>query len=526
MLHRFRGPGSVHAALSLVGPLFLLGITAVTPAQSERTFLYVNTDRGNDNASGSLSAPLKTLNKALEKAWDIRYDPPANPCTDPPIDSGIGVVIKVTAPTTPVAPSTHGGNELAGWQTFQDVCLGVTHPPFPIRMIEQVWIEGISTSGARPRVLIDESAGANPYTAWNIPEIPFPQRSYFHGATSAVLANLDLDGTLFHFKKSTAVNGVYMEKVSGMGISNCRINDLFDGLRFHSDDPLNGTSCTVTDCELLSLGPLIFPSSNAENQGHAGVWMTGSGRFDVSFSGTTVEGCHDAIEIAGTEQTEGRLSITNCTFHNNENGVEGGNDGSLFAAFSGCTFDSNFNLPSGMPLFNDGVPFSPAAIITRGEQCNVTVRSCTFFNNSFCLLAGSPGTYDFGVSGTDSPGMNVFDLDFGVFSSMGQPDPLRVAMYVRDPTAVVTAGGNTWYHHNLNQGTTATGCLVNPVTGPPVGAPVTGLNLVLVTLPDSSTAWMPPGPAAGIADQSGVDWKRNYSLDPGTTIDLGSDCLP
>ncbi len=490
--------------------------------QGLRTFIHVNTDTGSDQTGdGSITAPFKSVNKALDVAWDIRYDPPPNACVDPPIDTGIEVVIKVNAAVLPVAPTGFGGAEPAdGWRSFKDECLMLFPKAFPIRMIERVSIEGVRSSGIKPRVLIDENGGSNDFTAADWGNVAIPRRAFFHGVSTATLSNFFLDGTVYFTKNTDRVVGVFAENTSAFAVQDCRVEDLYDGLRFHADGPLDATFASVSDCELISLGPITFATPDNEDQGHAGVWLKGAGSVDVSFSNTDITGCHDAIEVAGSAMTSGRVTIMNdCNFFGNENGIEAVGTGSLVMIVDECTFDSNVNLPFGMPLFEAGVPNSPGAIAARGMQNTVHVRGSTFFNNAFGLLTNAPGTYYFGGDGS-GPGENTFD-----FSLPPGDDPtnaVRVAMYVKDPAADVTAAKNTWYHLNLNQGTDANGCL----TGLKTGHPTNGENLV--PSPMIPTMNAPPGPTKGQCcdPATGGDWKRNYSLEPNASIHFGSSCLP
>ncbi len=508
------------------GAIALLLLASLTgssaTAQSGRTILYVNTDAGDDGNSGTLALPYRTLNRALRRAFEIRYDLPT-PCTSAPTDKDTDVVIKVAAPTTPVAPWGHGGYELDGWQSYADECDSFTPPAFPIRMVERVAIEGVRSGGVQAKVLIDEDGGNTPFD-WG--STPVLRRSLFHAASSSRLGNLELSGELYHKKKTDKINAVFAENVSAFVLADCRIDDLFDGAYFSTSIGTHATVASVTDCQFVSLGPITFSDPDNLDQGHAGAWLVGPGTLDILFSGVRFEGSHDAIEVSGTvvgeDEMDGRLSITGCEFVGNENGIEAVGSGELVAAISDCEFTNNYNLEQGMPLFHvSGAPHSPGAIAARNGTNTITVRTSTFFNNAFSFLANAPGTYDFGIDGSNA-GNNTFNLDFSAFT--GVDDPIRVMMFVLNPSAVVTAGGNTWYNINLNQGTNSAGCL----TGSFTGHSTLGLNLVEVTLVDQSVIRVPPGPDVGQCcdPATNADWKRNYSLAPNASIDFGAGCLP
>ncbi len=492
-------------------------------AQTPRSYLNVNTSVGSDSTGdGSLALPYKSLNKALQAAYHLRYTAPNNPCTDNPQPVDLDVVIRVKTPAVPISPSTHGGFETSGWLTYKQDCQQTSQPAFPIRLIERVTVEGVRSGGLRAKVAIDDLNGSNPFNWGSTTQ---PQRSYFHGASSATLFNLHLDGTLYTLKNSHRPNAVFAEQVQGFSISRCRIEDLYDGLYFQADAPQDSVSCTVTDSELISLGPIDIENPVSEDQGHSACWMVGSGSLDISFSTTWFEGSHDAIEVAGDDMTDGRLSVTGCTFFRNENGIEAVGSGQLVAAISDCNFESNYNLPGGMPLTIDGIPNSPGAIAARSMANTITVRSSSFLNNAFHFIVSTTGTYDFGESAASGPGNNGFSFDFSPWSQQSSPpDPIRVAMYVKNPAAVVLAGGNTWWP--LNQGANAAGCLTGTKVGFPVGHPDFGLNN-LFPAPMNPLVIAPPGPMFGYCCETGSDpWRRNFSLEPGASISFGSDCLP
>lgn len=511
--------------------LFMAAAAVEAGAQTPRSFLYVDTDNGNDaTGNGSLTAPYRTLNVALGHAWDLRYDPPASPCSQPPTDTGMEVVVKVKATTTPVAPSGYGGHEADGWLTFAEDCQGQTRKPFPIRMIERVHIEGVRSGNQAPRVLIDESGGSHPFGATNWGGQPVLKRALFHAASSATLANLHLDGSTYSFKKTDRVLGVFAEGVSGFSVSNCGIDDLYDGLRFRAGSPSITTAASVVGCDVTSMGPLdLNPSSLNENQGHAGIWIEGSGSVDVAVSDSYFEGSHDAIEVAGSNMAFGRVSLTSDVMTGNENGLEIVGSGNIVVVVSDCEFVGNVNHSTlattppgmGMPLFlPDGTPLSPGALVARDMNTTLTMRSSTLVDNAFGIVANSPGMFDLGYTGSEGPGLNSF-----TFNLPAGDDPnnaVRTALSVGNPAAQVFAGGNVWYHLNQNQGTTTTGCL----TGVRTGAPLVGDNLVPSPMLPSLLA--PPGPTKGQCcdPATGMDWKRNYTLVPGASVDFGTDCLP
>lgn len=491
---------------------------------------YVDADAGNDSTNdGSLRSPFKTLNKGLNKAWRVRHPIQNDDVTEADVD----VVIKVQRTSTPIAPAGHGGFEPVngGWQTYAEATAGTQHDPFPIRMIKRVSIEGVISNGQRPRITIDETLGGT-FTAWD--QNPIPRRALVHGAEAANLSNLFLDGTVYLNKYSDRVKGVLPENLPCFSVSNCRIEKTFDGIYFRTTTSSSGSNGSVIDCELIGL-VLNFTDPDSEEQGHGGLWAIGPGAFNVSVSETVFQDWHDGLEVAGMPTTIGRLTLTNCDFTGNENGLEIVGDGEMTLDLLECTFAGNHNQEDGMPLFlvdSGNAPFSPAAILVGGMDNVLTVRSCSFFNCSFggFVSRGALGTVDFGVTGSFQPGLNTFAYDFNQFPAT--QDPLRVNMYVRAPStdATVTAGGNTWFHTNLNQGTSATGCLTGVFA---VGPNQPGLNLVPSPLNPAILA--PPGPTVGLCcdPATSADWKRNYALDPGVPstqpggkIDFGSDCLP
>lgn len=124
-------------------------------------------------------------------------------------------------------------------------------------------------------------------------------------------------------------------------------------------------------------------------------------------------------------------------------------------------------------------------------------------------------------------------IDFSAFTG---PDPIRVALYVVSPDAVVKAGGNTWWADN--QGADSNGCLTGTVTA---SFGTIGVNVFDEAVYDAeidpslmnASGHFPPGPRFGqFADTSPfAEWFRNYSLlAPATSgqtqIEFGSDCLP
>ncbi len=510
----------------------MLCLAARDAAGQGRQFLHVDTDNGDDSGNGSLAQPYQRLNTALQRAYELRYLQPVDP-TQPPAANDVDVIIKVKAATRPVAPVGFGGLspgvddglENEGWQSFADQFLGVTHPPFPIRMINRVSIQGIRSGGQRPRITIDEDGGARDFSdsdpGWD--GLPVPKRAYVHAANNASLTELFLDGTVFEDKESDRVVGVYGNDVVGFLVSNCRIEDLYDGMHLHADAVDDELVASVVDSELLDAGPKSFPPDPLdEDQGHAGAWIVGSGTVDVSFDGCLFEDSHDGVEVAGSNMTSGSVRLTACTFRHNENGAEVVGTGTLETVITDCTFDTNVNQPGGMPLFlPDGTPNSPGAIAARTMTNTLTLRESTFFNNAFHIFISSNGTYDLGRNGLLMPGMNTFDYDFSLFAP---PDPARVALYVKNPAALVMAGGNVWYHVNGNQGTTPQGCLTGTVTGDPVN----GTNLFDFPLVGGGVAREPPGPGSGMCCEPGTnqDWKRNFALQPNAQIQFGTTCLP
>ena len=409
---------------AFVGVLLCLAATLGNADAGTREYLYVDTDNGSDANDGSAVSPFQTLNKALREAYELRFAV-SSPCSGQIGINDVDVLIYVTAATTPIAPLNHGGLEDAGWRTYFQECNSSDPPAFPIRMIERVHLYGVPVEGQKPRVLIDEFT--NEYVSWG--SIPVLERTFFRGASTATLANFHLDGTLYLHKNTDRLNALFAEDVTGLSISNCRIEDTYDGLRFHALDAETITTATVTDCEVFSQGPLKQwpPEPNNQAQGHAGAWLKGSGTLDVSFDGCWFQGCHDAIEVAGDEMTMGMLSISDCDFFRNENGVEAVGSGSLTTTITASRFDENYNFDIGMPHFwsqtaGEEAPFSPSAIAARNMTNTLTVRSTTFTNNSFGLIAGSEGTYDLGRNGLLTPGLNVFDFDFWL-----SPGPIRSA---------------------------------------------------------------------------------------------------
>lgn len=396
------------------------------------------------------------------------------------------------------------------------------------------------SNGGKPRILIDEHNGATPYvTEW----IVFgAKRALVWGASSASLSNFFLDGSTYFHKNSDRPRSVFLEKATGFGISDCIIEDLYHGLWIQAELSTDSASCTVDNTEFNSVGPLrTWTTPTAEDQGHAGVWIEGAGSVNALFSGCSFSGSHDAIEIAGNNMTDGRLSISNCEFIRNENGIEAVGSGNLITSISDCIFENNYNLDFGMPYFDNGVPFSPGAFVTRGGINNSTsARDCRFTNNAFGVLIKSPGVFDFGESGTSDPGRNDFEFDFSAFPP--GTDPLRVALFVQHPPTgqqTVMMGGNTW--HPNNQQASSTGCLTG---SPQVAFGQNSVNMFdkatydievgigFVTVPGE---WS-PGPRFGVLSDpllGSVEWDRNYAIappvnltDPPSLISFGTDCVP
>lgn len=266
---------------AFLGVMFFLGLAAGYADAGTREYLYVDTDNGSDANNGTATSPFQTLNKALREAYELRFAV-SSPCSGQIGINDVDVLIYVTAATTPIAPLNHGGLEDAGWRTYFNECNSVFPPAFPIRMIERVHIYGVPVGGQKPKVLINDTQND---MSWG--SIPVLERTFFRGASSATLANFHLDGTLYLDKNTDRLNALFAEGVTDLSISNCLIEDTYDGLRFHADDPETITTATVTNCEFISQGPLRSwpPEPLNEAQGHAGAWLVGSGTLDVSFDG-------------------------------------------------------------------------------------------------------------------------------------------------------------------------------------------------------------------------------------------------
>jgi hypothetical protein len=113
--------------------------------------IYVNASTGDDaTGTGSILAPFASANRALREAWELIAFPPAPP--NPPVHPRIMVRYSLV----PIAPSSHGGQELSGWQTDAEITAGVTYPAFPIRMIEDVSLVGMKRLEAKNVVSLDE----------------------------------------------------------------------------------------------------------------------------------------------------------------------------------------------------------------------------------------------------------------------------------------------------------------------------------------------------------------------------------
>jgi len=101
--------------------------------------LHVHAENGSDSNPGTQALPYQTLNKALGEAWLLKQVVPGLPL---PL-----VQITVHRSATPIAPATHGGHEASGWQTTDEISSGITHKPFPLRMVKGVDVVGLARGG-------------------------------------------------------------------------------------------------------------------------------------------------------------------------------------------------------------------------------------------------------------------------------------------------------------------------------------------------------------------------------------------
>ncbi len=473
--------------------------------------LHVHAENGSDSNPGTQALPYQTLNKALGEAWLLKQVVPGQPL---PL-----VQITVHRSATPIAPATHGGHESAGWQTTAEISAGVTHKPFPLRMVKGVDVVGSSRAQTKPEIKIDENLfGAFPGSSYE----PGYPKTWVWMASNMTLFGFRLSGEEYDLSRAThALSAVYVKEVSNASIDECDIVDFHDGVYFYaglsSDSSTQLTvSGSVRNSHLENFFPTVADPLLPQDKGHAAVWLKGPGILDVDIISCDFEECHDAIQTGGEIEsglaTEANLDVIGGTFVGIENGIEVVGKGRLTFTATDSTFLRCKNLPEGV----DPNVSSTAAMLLRGmNTLNGMVRGCTFENNAYSILWNlnptAPSTLNLGTS--LDHGLNVFKpFDFNIPLS---EDTYRVHVVQKSiaglPTRI-SAWGNTWIPGN--QGADAAGCLTSAsvLIGP--------TNLPNLLVNDG-----PPGPFAGEFDSIGVPWSRNYSiLEAGGELDVGEDC--
>jgi hypothetical protein len=505
---------------AILAPFMLVGETAVGQAPSVST-LYVNAEQGDDTNSGSQLLPFLTLNKALEAAWVLKQ-PVGNPPTIAFVE------IKVVRTDTPIAPLGWGGEEWFGWQTPAEMTAGTTHKAFPLRMVKGVDVIGVTRNGQKPRILIDETittgGGAYPATNW---EAGLP-KSYVWMASNVELRGFLLSGDNYVESRAThSLKAVYARNVTNAIVDSCEIWNFHDGVFFDAEVLFDAQSqqweqemCTgsIRHSVLHDFFPVAANPSDAQDKGHAAVWLVGPGVTDVDLIDVEIIESHDALEVAGVSHatsgltTTATVDITDCDLHDVENGAEVVGVGTLTFSINETGFTRCKNIDSlGTPASS-----SVAGLALRGmSDVHGIVRDSRFENNAYSILWGltptAPSLLDMGTS--SDLGHNVFlPFDFNVALA---EDVYRVHLFQKSNAGVnslISAVGNTWIPGQQGAHAT-TGCMaINLWQG-------------IENLPNSGVNDGPPGPFAGQFQSPGVPWKRNFSvLNTAGWIDFGSTC--
>ena len=450
----------------------------------------------------------RSLNAALQAAHDAVAQG-----TDPG-----AVVVRVKGGGLPVAPVGYGGVEPVdgGW-----LAEGETgpRPAFPVRLVPGVRVEGVPHPLTKlpPRITVSEvHAGGARFEDWG------ERAALVLGADGATLSGFTLVGRAYLHKSSDGLEGVYARAVAGFTVEDCLFDNLFDGLCLTADTGERLTA-TVRDCSVFGSFPFLGGDVPEEDQGHAGLWVTGRGDLEVSITGCTFGGSHDGVEIAGVEdRTTALVLLSRCDFLGNENGLEVVGGGQIEFEVDRCLFVGNHNLPGGVPFVQESGAFaSTAGIAIRGRDIQARVRGSRFHNNGYGVLwlpssNSVRAELDLGRHPSLDPGLNVFTLDLDAFA-VGT-NPVRVCLMNAAPPgqAPVWAAGNTWHAGPGAQGAETDGVLRGVVLAGPGG-----VNLPKI---DGQGLAVPPGPLDGVCCDPDTDepWLRNFSIAPAAAIDFGT----
>jgi hypothetical protein len=239
--------------------------------------------------------------------------------------------------------------------------------------------------------------------------------------------------------------------------------------------------------------------------------VRGPGVATIDFSGATISGSHDGIEIDGNgAAAQLEVSTTNCIIQNNENGLESVDAGTLTLHVESCKFIANFNRPDFGTELSDPV----AAIAQRGMTVTCDVRRSWFTNNATGIFwsGGTGSSLDMGTVSPASLGENSFCLNYGtcIFPNPSQ-NAYRTCLWQREGN-VIHAAGNYWLAFNQGSSGTGPGSDQN-------GRFLTGTRTF--GSPDNLT--VPPGPGLQCTQIGGQQFSRNFVIDNvAGSIDFGS----
>jgi len=398
-------------------------------------------------------------------AWRARFDNPTGPL--PPHI----VKVKVHASSEPIAPLGFGGQEATGWIGDDEIGCS-SRKPFPIRMVDGVDLIGVpDAGGAMPKILIDDVAAALFDPDENFTSSATCNADLLHAvviaASDAVLKGFVIDGSTM--TRKTLVPdlddpgdtddyrwpGVLADNVLDFTMIDCEVRAWHDQVCIDPLGAANSASVSIMGGSYDDAWPV------ATDEGHAALWIRGPGSSNVLIDGATFSGSHDAIEFAGESGDVINLWLWNCTFVDNENGVEGVGMGDASVEIDNCLFERNFQ----KGLQNNGTQSTKgtAAVAFRSEFVDCTIRNSVFRNNTKAILWSSgraDSVLNLGEEGNE--GNNSFCLDFCLFPFGNIPDPTyQVCLKQTNPPPPsgpvanpnpILAVGNYWLPGNQGAG--------------------------------------------------------------------------
>jgi hypothetical protein len=248
------------------------------------------------------------------------------------------------------------------------------------------------------------------------------------------------------------IHGVYIDDLpTAFATTECDFVENFWGIWIadtgSSSVHVDPRDVSIEGCTFTGHGPTLPPTGQPDTIGHAAVMVGAKATLTATITDCTFSENHDGIE-GGQSSTynSAELVVSQCDFDRNENGLEM-QDGTM--RVEGCVFTDNGRFD---PSSGGGVTSSSFTIAlgSRAQGSNVRwqVRRCTFENNQLAVgiydaveIAASP-IYDFGTDLTTDPGENLFLTDITV-PWPNNYNQSTCGMWTNHPNPVY-AVGNVW----------------------------------------------------------------------------------